>query len=327
MKGGGGRARPRLGATAPRPTILRRMHRLARALCLLASLGLLACGDDGGGDSADAAGLANPGFERPTTTTRAFQASADGWVEVGPADWSCLGIADDGGPTTVAVAVDGLAEDFLSGDGVAGAEVAAFSGSDVSAAPLAEATADEAGGFALTVPTGTERVAYRVRADRYIDTYLLNQRYQADVAAQTQSVRAVSESLADVLPATIDRVRTPGLGVLAGAIRDCEGNEVQGAIATVSATAGQPDHVGGAATYYFSAGSQSLPVLHSASPTTNDDGLFVIFDLPPGDAHLQVWGFTSEQDPATDDLTLLAEIPAPIVGDAVITASMEPLRP
>jgi hypothetical protein len=80
-------------------------------------------------------------------------------------------------------------------------------------------------------------------------------------------------------------------------------------------------------TYYFSAGSQSLPVQHSLAPSTNRDGLFMVIELPEfSGGVLQLWGYVDGQDPAAEDPTLLAEIPAPIIPDVVVTFSIEPLR-
>ena len=40
----------------------------------------------------------------------------------------------------------------------------------------------------------------------------------------------------------------------------------------------------------------------------------------------EVWGFLPDQDPASDELTLIAELGTPVIGDTVISASMEALR-
>ena len=61
---------------------------------------------------------------------------------------------------------------------------------------------------------------------------------------------------------------------------------------------------------------------------TNEDGLFMVIELPPSDEplFLQVWGFLPEQDPRSDELTLIAELGVPVIGDTVISASMEARR-
>jgi hypothetical protein len=130
------------------------------------------------------------------------------------------------------------------------------------------------------------------------------------------------------LPAFIGVTRTAGLGVLAGTIRDCQNREVGGAIVTVSDVSGSPEHLDGAMTYYFSAEpNNSLPVRHNLAANTNQDGRFSVLELQPGQsAYLQVWGFMDGQDPESDDLTLLAEIPSPILPDSVVISDMEALR-
>jgi len=142
------------------------------------------------------------------------------------------------------------------------------------------------------------------------------------------------------MPALIGVSRTPGTGVLAGAMRDCKQHEVSNAIATVSSTSAIATHLSGkvngsdviASTFYFSAATTDLPVKHTGSTgrvMTNTDGLFTVFNLPPADvAYIQVWGFTSDGDVAKGmaGLTLLAELKSPVLADNVITGSIEPLR-
>jgi len=289
-----------------------------------------ACGgDDDGGGGADGGNLENPGFAKPDTVTTAFQKDGEIWTEVGPANWSCLGTASEDTPSTVDITVSGLVRDFQNKDDViASAMVEAYSGSDITGTPIGTATSNADGTFSITYDPGIERIAYKTSADEYLDTYLLNQYYDPDTAEQAENLEPISVSLANTLTAFINKERTPGLGVLAGAIRDCDVHEVKGAIATVSNTSATADHVDGAETYYFSAGSRSLPVRLSQQAFTNDDGLFMIIELPPSssDVFLQVWGFTPDQDPASDELTLIAELGVPVIGDTVISASMEALR-
>jgi hypothetical protein len=86
-------------------------------------------------------------------------------------------------------------------------------------------------------------------------------------------------------------------------------------------------HLDGAQTYYFSALSTSLPVRHSQQLSTNVDGLFVVIELPASsEAYLQVWGFLDQADMADGEMTLIGEIPSPVLADSVITGSMEALR-
>jgi hypothetical protein len=292
---------------------------------------LAACGGDDDGDGArpDAGALENPGFRAPDVVTTAYSKNGATWQEVGPASWDCLNTPSDDQASTVEITLTGTVRDFQNdADTIGLAEVEAYGNNDISSTPIATATAAGDGTFTMNLPVGVERVAFKASADEYLDTYLLNQYFEPGVAAQEQILEPVSVSLANALTAFIGTQRTLGLGVLAGAIRDCNGNEVSGAIAAVSSQSGQVNHVTGAATYYFSAGSSSLPVRLSQQAYTNFDGLFMVIELPPSSSsvYLQVWGFTPDQDPASDALTLLAEIGTSVIGDTIISASMEALR-
>jgi hypothetical protein len=283
----------------------------------------------GGGDGGEQQDLPNPGFAVPEITTAAFSQSDDGgWEEVGPADWSCLGTPSGDEPTTVPMDIVGVVRDFQTGDEVGDAAVSLFAGTDLAGTPIDAATSDVYGSYALELPAGHERVSFLSAADGYLPTYLVNQYFDPSGDARSVDLEPISLTLANALPAFIDRERTLGKGVLAGAIRDCAHHEVSGAIATVSSTSAVADHVDGAATYYFSAASTSLPERLSLQPYTNSDGLFMVIELSPSsaDLYLQVWGFTPDQDPGSDELTLLAEIGLPVLADSVISASMEALR-
>jgi hypothetical protein len=300
-----------------------------RVWLFLGALSVAACGGGGDDDGGDGEELENPGFATPDAVTTAHTKDGAVWTEVGPANWDCLSTPSDDAPSSVEIAISGIVRDFQNEDDViADAMVAVYDGNDITGSAIAEAVSEADGTYTLTLPTGTERVAYKTTAEDYLPTYLLNQYYDPDTEDQSEELEPISVSLANTLTAFINKERTLGLGVLAGAIRDCDGHEVSGAIATVSATRAEADHVNGAETYYFSGGSRSLPVRLSQRAYTNEDGLFMVIELPPSssDVYLQVWGFTPDQDPGSDELTLIAELGMPVIGDTVISASMEALR-
>jgi hypothetical protein len=178
------------------------------------------------------------------------------------------------------------------------------------------------------LPSGQTRYGFKFEATGYVKTYLLNQYVNPTMATQTRDMAAVSEATATALPAFIGVERDPTKGVLAGAFRDCQDREVSNAVATVSSTAGSVDHLDGAKTFYFSAGSSSLPVRHNVAPTMNKDGLFVVLDLPPqtGSAYIQIWGFRTADELASGTMTLLSELASPVEANAFITGSIEPKR-
>jgi hypothetical protein len=268
---------------------------------------------------------ANPGFILPTAGTQAY----DNRTLVGPADWSCLGTPTDDAPTAVEITLSGLLTDFQNSDNEINAgTISAFRGIDYQNPVDTDGPTDLTGAYSLTLPTGTTRWGFKLSAPDYMDTFLLNQYFDPNQAEQSQNISGISNSVATALPAIIGLRRTDGTGVLAGAMRDCSGHEVAGAIATVSATAGEQDHLTGAQTYYLTS-NNSLPARHDQLAHTDTNGLFAVFELPVTAAtYIQVWGFPTDADVtgSHDDLTLLAELRSPVVGDTVITGSFEPLR-
>ncbi len=310
--------------------------RLAHLIAATAtSFSLVACGGDDGGGAIDAADmLPNPGFPVPTATTKANMEAGGVWTEIGEADWTCLNTANPDQPSTQAIALTGTIEDFQTGNGVGAATVTAFPGINLSG-NSGTATTDNAaqtrGDYTMNLallPSGERRYGFKFEAASYVKTYLLNQYVRPDMASQMRTMSAVSEATALALPAFIGVTRDPAKGVLAGAFRDCAGREVSNAVATVSSVAGSAEHLVGAKTFYFSAGSTSLPVRHTVEPVMNNDGLFVILDLPPqtAAAYVQVWGFRTEAERTAGTLTLLSELASPVEANAVITGSFEPKR-
>ncbi len=299
------------------------------------SLALVACGGDDGGVVVDAStALANPGFPVPTTTTKANSQTGGVWTETGPANWACLNTASPDQPSTQAIALSGKIDDFQTGNGVGTAAVTAFPGINLagnSGTTTSDNAAQTRGNYTMNLamlPSGTTRYGFKFEATSYVKTYLLNQYITPNMATQLRDMSAVSEATALALPAFIGVTRDVTKGVLAGAFRDCNGDEVSNAVATVSGTAGTPAHLLGAKTFYFSAGSTSLPVRHTVEPVLNNDGLFVILDLPPqtASAYVQVWGFVDDADLADGQMTLLSELASPVEANAIITGSFDPKR-
>jgi len=301
------------------------------ALTSFATLSGACGGGDDDGTPVDApGGNVNPGFPTPTGVTKANEQVKGAWTEIGDADWSCLNTPSTDQPSTQAIALSGVLEDFQTGNGVDAGDITAFPGIMLNG-NSGMTTSAAGGNYQMNVamlPSGETRYGFKFEADGYVKTYLLNQYLEPGQATQTRTMAAVSEGTATALPAFIGVTRDITKGVLAGAFRDCAGNEVSNAVATVSSASGVATHLAGAKTFYFSAGSSSLPVRHNVSPVMNKDGLFVILDLPPqgAPAFVQVWGFKDAADLADGQMTLLSELASPVEENAIITGSFEPLR-
>jgi hypothetical protein len=288
----------------------------------------------------------NSGFTVPTKAAHAYESpSAKVFNDLGLADWSCLGTPSADKALTADLTLTGEVHDFqTTTTKVPNATVDVFADIDY-AHPFKTVTTDNAGAFTVTIPAGKTRVGFKMKAANYQDTLLLNQYWDGTKATETIEIGDIASGLASALPALVNFDRTPGTGVLAGAMRDCAHHEVANVIATVSSTPMTVTHLSGsiqvgtppvatpvvATTFYFNA-SAGLPARHtgtSARVMTDPDGLFAVFDLPPTEAaYIQVWGFKTDADVAKGEagLTLLAELKSPVISENVITASIEVLR-
>lgn len=293
-------------------------------LSSLCTLAIAACGDDGGGAPCESLGDTNPGFSTPCAATTYAENEVDSGE---PADWSCLGTATDDTDTTVAITLTGVLNDFQNNDNeINEATVEVFPGIDHANVLDTDGPTDNTGAYTLDLPVGHARYGFKLTAPDYEPTFLLNQKFDPAVPAQSLNISGISTGIALALPAIIGLVRTEGTGILAGAMRDCQEREVVNAVATVSTTRGSPNHLAGALTYYLDAGA-GLPVRNEELIHTDTNGIFAIFELPEtSTAFIQVWGFVDDADLADGDMTLLAELEAPVVADTVITGSIEPFR-
>ena len=278
------------------------------------------------------------GFNKPTAALHAnMQASGGGSpVDLGPADLSCLGSASADQATTVAVSLATAVKDFQNHTAVPNATVTAFQTVDYMH-PFDTQTSDSNGNVTVHIPTGTKRFGFQMTTNdgSVMPTFLLFQYVDPGMATQTlDKIQSVSTSTATLLPALIGETRTPGTGVLAGALRDCSKHEISNFIATVSSTAGTATPIPGSETYYFQAGVD-LPVHHCMDGTCNQneldassgDGLFMVVQLPVAPtAYVQMWGFKTDADVASGTLTEIGELQVPVLADTVITGSYEPIR-
>lgn len=297
------------------------MRSLFASLLFTTSVLGAACGGDDGGGKPDAAAV-DVGFNKPTATLVANS----GNQPMGDVDLtSCATDA----PTTAAISLTTKVVDFQTQAAVPNATVTAFAGIDVDTA-FATGTSDgTSANVTLTVPAGTKRYGFKMTADMQFPTLLLNQ-YFADGATATQmdpaTIQSVSNSTAQLLPAIIGQTRTPGTGVVAGALRDCKRHEISNFVATVSSTQGTYTPLQNASAYYFSLDPE-LPVHHTQAEASAANGLFIVIQVPAAPvAYVQAWGFPTAADLASGELKLISELKTPVIGDTVVTGSFEPIH-
>jgi len=302
--------------------------RFASLCSVLAVTLVAACGDDGGSSKPDAKVDEDIGFNKPTAPLKAnHEVSKNNWVEDGPADLTCLNTPNDDQATTVAVALTTTVADFQSGALVDMASVTAFPNQDTSAPFGPAVVSDSNAVVTVNIPAGVKRFGFKMTEMGSLDTLLLNQTVKPNEAAQTLSkIQIVSTATAQTLPALIGVSRTPGTGILAGAVRDCAGKEMSNFVATVSSTDATVTHLAGVDTYYFSA-SVGLPVRHSQQDFASKNGLFMAIEMAPTPtAYVQVWGFKTQADVDAGTLSLIAQLKTAVIADVVITGSYDPLR-
>jgi len=306
------------------------MRRLTTGLILGSSL-LIACGDDGA-KSPDAE-VVSVGFDKPTIEVHANdEAGAGVWTDLGPADLTCLNTPSTDMPTAQAVTLNTVVKDFQSDKLVTGAAVTAFTGIDFGNPFGAAVTSDGQGLVTVAIPAGQRRIGFKMAggvsgSTTQLDTFLLNQYLDPAMAIQTSpELLSVSDSTAQLLPALIGQPRTPGSGVIAGALRDCQGREMSNFVATVSSTPGTATLLDGASTYYFSKTSSPLPQKHNVLQNASSNGLYMVIQIPATTtAYVQMWGYKTAAA-VGGDMSLLAELQVPVIADSVVTGSYNPKR-
>lgn len=310
---------------------------------------LAACGSSSTTPKVDAA--KDIGFNKPTAALHANMSVSGTITDLGPADLSCLGTASADQATTVAVSLATTIKDFqdnkkLNGGAAQPVTVSIFK--DVMVGTLVDTQMTNAtmcpnnapcGNVTVTVPIGTKRFGFKVvdpaSSPSFLPTFLLNQTVDPGMATQTlDKVQTVSESTATLLPALIGEQRTAGTGVLAGAMRDCQKHEISNFVAAISSVSGTAMPIAGSESYYFQAGVD-LPVHHcqpgkacntNEADSSSGDGLFMAIQIPPSmTAYVQIWGYKTDAE-VGGEMTLIAELPVPVLADTVITGSYEPLR-
>lgn len=242
---------------------------------------------------------------------------------------ACFGTASsDVAQTASTITLNTKVTDFQTDAAVPDAMVIAFAGTDqtkVLSGPT-PAMSDADGNLTITIDNSIPhtRIGFKMIAepDAY-DTFLLNQYLDPAAATQTEpgTISTVSKATGAAIPALVGISRTPGTGVLAGALRDCDHHELSNFTATVSTTPGSTTELQGARTFYFQNG---LPARNTVVPIANKDGLFAILELPPAPtAYVQMWGYLTQADVDDGNLTLLSELAVPVIADNMITGSYE----
>jgi len=169
---------------------------------------LVACG---GSSTPKPDAAVDIGFNKPTASLHAnTEVSDHNWMDLGPADLTCLGTPSSDEATTVAVTLNGIVKDFQSGSAVPQTTVTVFQGIDYMH-PFDTQMSDAMGFATFTVPTGVKRFGFKMTSSTSLPTFLLNQLIKPSDAVQPtgtcdpapcrMSVQSVSTSTGQLLPA------------------------------------------------------------------------------------------------------------------------------
>ncbi len=249
----------------------------------------------------------NPGFVNPVGTTRANLFRNGAWTDVGPADWSCLNQTAE--PLPARYTISGTVRDFASGNGAAATIGATALGQPLGAA----STTNQPGARGqyrmelAPLPAGATRVRFKVDATGARSTITID-RYLGPSGMVALDLPLMSDNTARSLPAFVGMMSNPNAGLVVGDLRDCQGRMVSGAIVALSQQTNLIVHWPGGVTFYFSAGSTSLPVRHDLAAATNRDGRFMVLGAQAAmgaEGSVQAWGFPTEADRASGTLRLL----------------------
>jgi hypothetical protein len=245
-------------------------------------------------------------------------------VPDGAADLACTPLVMTPAPT--AVTVRGKVQGFGSGTPIPGADVKLFPTVEF-ATPLAETVADAEAKYSITLPQGTPDFMWgTVGGAGYLTTYV--HAFRPDL-----SMGDISDfTLANFKPSNIEGAAIlvkeswdPAYAVVAGFVRDCERRVVQHAALALSSTSGSRTFIANASLYYGAPGAVPLAVSHDERQDTNENGVFAVFRVPPGQMlFLQAWGFPDAAAQAKGEagLVLFSEHPVHAVADSVVNINL-----
>jgi hypothetical protein len=211
---------------------------------------------------------------------------------------------------------------FGSGDPIADAEIVLYDSAAFDT-PIATATSAADATYSLTYPAGTPDLLWgSVGGPGALTTYRHALRPDwslGDVA--DYNLRIFTPENIEGAAVLVEERWDETTAVAAGFALDCDLRVVQHAAVTLSSTSGSRTFVDGASVYYGAPGAVAIAVSPEERGDTNDNGIFAVFRIPPGDGlYLQTWGFPDEAAMAEGEagLVLVGEAPVHGVADSVI---------
>jgi hypothetical protein len=235
-----------------------------------------------------------------------------------PANFSCLGKRVDPAAPTAPTTIQVVVQDFEKETPVEGATVEVYlSLAKVNARTpdAASAPTNKMGQAMLTVPPGSYRVIFRTfGAPKTIETLEFNRKFD-----DTRRY-SVSETTKETIQAVLSIFPDETLGVVAGALRDCDGIDTGAVVLETTSTGGSFDNKSN--TFYFDE-TTTGPVPVRGFKWAGSNGVFASVNVPPGDVTLTVRGVLSEGG----ETSVLSRGTAPLRANSITVVQMEPLGP
>lgn len=214
------------------------------------------------------------------------------------------------------VPIEGRAEDFESGDGVGGLKVELWLSDNLSGTADVTMTSDidgnVTGGNAPTCTPWTSRVS---STDG--DTLPTIQEHWSDGPSSPMGAyfNSVSSSTLALMTTLLSVTPDPALGVIAGTAYDCGGGGGDSLAENIQVIVRAADgtYPSSQAIHYFFAEIPSR-----AATATSEDGLWLIANVPPGDAFIEAYAAVDDGEPPR----LIGQTKVQVFAGSLIIADM-----
>lgn len=216
-------------------------------------------------------------------------------VEATPvaADLSCWTLGEDmlsvtPDPSCVTeVPVNGQVIDFESDDPVQDAKVELFLNDLVEGTADEEQISDSSGNLTFSSAPTCTPISYRVSTDPDLEetkiTIEAHEVYDFGESI-TAEFNSVSYATFNIIPSLLGVSVEPGKGIVAGGAYDCNGDPIEGVQAIARSVDDENGYFEDQVVKYFVKNFPNRNQLY-----TSEDGLWVIVNIPPSDAIVELW--------------------------------------
>ncbi len=248
------------------------MHKSLSLSSVLALLMASACGGGGGSSTPDATAADPADADTSVPVDAAPRADAAPLPDAMPAALDCIGAKLPNSVANPPIVIAGTVQEG-STSGINPMTQSAHVAAHLSADDGLLVEGDFTGDFTLTDPTDSATAidAYlAATSNNFIDTYVYPP-YPIYESLSGTPIIMVSTTIFGLLPILTGVTQTAGNGVMIVAVTDCNQDTVEGAVVTITPSAGTIKY----------AGSGGIPGM-TDFPSTQSSGVAYIFNVPPG---------------------------------------------